>query len=113
MLHDDDPLCGSVLAILRGLGFHTIDQVTTARAAMEIAACTQLDAIVMDVDLVGDRGLQLVSTLHRAGNRTPIVLLSQFEGVRFAALEAGAHAYVGKADPRQLRRCLTRLLRLD
>jgi two-component system response regulator MprA len=59
---------------------------------------TAPDAIVLDVLMPGTDGLEVCRRLRRAGNRTPILMLTARDHVedRVAGLDAGADDYVVK-----------------
>ena len=65
--------------------------------------------LVLDLASGGIRGLGIVQTVRYAAPACAVVLLSPFEGLRTAALEAGAYELAGKDDLRDLERCLRRL----
>ncbi len=90
-------------------GFEQIEEVGRATAAIEAAARTHPDAIVVDIELAGSRGVGIVAELLTAAPGCAVIVMSQFDSLRFPALEAGAYACIGKTDLRELRRCLTRL----
>ncbi len=90
-------------------GFDRIEEVASATAAIEVATRTRPDAIVVDIELAGSRGVGIVAALLTAVPGCSIIVVSPFDGLRFPALEAGAYACIGKSDLRELRRCLTRL----
>jgi len=56
------------------------------------------DLIIMDVMLPGRDGIEILSTLRREGNRTPVLLLTARDGIedRVQGLDAGADDYLVK-----------------
>ncbi len=90
-------------------GFEEIEEVGSATAAIEVATRTRPDAIVVDIELAGRRGVGIIAELLTAVPGCAIIVMSPFDALRFPALEAGAYACLGKSDLRELRRCLTRL----
>lgn len=92
-------------------------RVTVARdglTATELALRERFDAIVLDVMLPGRDGFDVCRALRRAGNRTPVVMLTAKaqESDKVLGLEIGADDYVTKPfSPRELRARLHAVLR--
>lgn len=109
ILHDDASLGSSVAATMIACGFEHIDSVRAPSMGTVVAARTKPDVIVVDIELAGSRGVGIVPALLAAAPESFIIVLSQFENLRFPTLEAGAMAFIGKSDLRELRGCLTNL----
>lgn len=77
-------------------GYETIEA-KTGREALELAASTHLDAILLDLGLPDRDGLELVPLLKRQ-TKVPIVVVSAREATddKVAALDLGADDYVTK-----------------
>jgi len=74
--------------------------------ALRLATTQSFEAIVLDVMLPGRDGFDVCRDLRRAGNRTPIILLTAKaqESDKVLGLEIGADDYVTKPfSPRELR----------
>ncbi len=90
-------------------GFDAIEDVRAPDDAITVAARSRPAAVVVDIELSGSRGIGIVTELLAAAPGAAVIVLSQFDRLRFPALEAGAYSFVAKADLRELQRCLTRL----
>src|SRR5439155_20914124 len=94
---DDEQQISKALAInLRARGYE-VDTARTGERALEIAARSHPDAVILDLGLPGIDGTEVVRGL-RGWSTVPIVILSVREGEadKVAALDAGADDYVTK-----------------
>jgi two-component system, OmpR family, KDP operon response regulator KdpE len=94
---DDEPQIRRALAInLRARGYE-VDLAEDGRTALELAARSHPDVVVLDLGLPGLDGVEVINGL-RGWSRVPIVVLSvrDSEGDKVAALDAGADDYVTK-----------------
>jgi len=87
--------------VLKGLAEsgHRADHASNGRDAMSLAASELYDAIVLDRMLPGDiDGLAIIEALRKAGQRTPILILSALSDVdeRIRGLRAGGDDYLTK-----------------
>jgi len=99
---DDEPeMCFMVSNILRYRGF----EVMTAEnvdVALETAAGMPLDVIVLDINISGENGLELMTYLHRNHPDVPIILytgMQHEDEVIKKALAQGANHYLRKGGP--------------
>jgi DNA-binding response OmpR family regulator len=98
LIVEDDELVAD--ALRRGLteaGF-AADRVASAEAAETALASDQFDLAVVDIGLPGVDGLTLVRRMRRAGNATPVLILTARDGLadRVDALDLGADDYLTK-----------------
>jgi len=94
---DDEPQIRRALAInLRARGYD-VDLAEDGRAALELAARSHPDVVILDLGLPELDGVEVIRGL-RGWSRVPIVVLSvrDAEGDKVAALDAGADDYVTK-----------------
>jgi len=94
---EDEPQIRRALSVdLRARGYR-IDVAASGEEALQRAAADIPDGVVLDLDVPGVRGADLVRAL-RALTAAPIVLLSARDQERdkVAALDAGADDYVAK-----------------
>lgn len=99
----------AVGAILDRAGFHVVGEANSARPALVAAGAYKPHAVVLDLALTGDLGLAAVRTLHGVARDCAVVVMSSFDTMKPAALQAGAYDLVGHSDLRLLERCLQRL----
>jgi len=103
MIADDDPAIREALVTLVG-GDAAMDLVGAAKDAAEaidLARERQPDVAVLDARMPAGGGPRAAREIRRGSPRTRIVALSASEdqGTILQMLEAGASAYVSKADP--------------
>jgi ActR/RegA family two-component response regulator len=108
-LYDDASTRTAVAATMERCGFAVVVLDGPAPDLVAQAHALAPDVLVLDLAGGGVRGLRLVRELRRALPRCAIVLLTPFETLRDAAVEAGAYELVGRDDLRDLQRCLLRL----
>jgi two-component system, OmpR family, response regulator QseB len=97
VIEDDAVLLDGLKVGLRMSGF-AVNTVATLSDAVEALASDRFDAIVLDRMLPDGSGLDLLQSIRRAGNRTPVLLLTAKDEVtdRIDGLDAGADDYLGK-----------------
>lgn len=91
---------------MAGCGFDVIDEVHSADAALSAVGDSQPDSVVLDIEVAGTRGLGIISEIRACAPGCVVIVLSLFDGLRVAALAAGASGFTGKLDLRELRRHL-------
>lgn len=97
LLVEDDRNLGQ--ATMDGLkDAYAIDWVISAEEAQEALATTAYGLIVLDVNLPGASGLELLQDLRKKKDRTPVLLLTARDAVhhRVEGLNAGADDYLVK-----------------
>jgi two-component system copper resistance phosphate regulon response regulator CusR len=98
LLVEDDPvLAGAVVTYLRGAGF-AVDTVATGQQALIESAVTDYDAIVLDLGLPDQDGLEVCRKL-RARPKVPRVIMATARDAlkdRITGLETGADDYLVK-----------------
>ncbi|MGH9284654.1 MAG: response regulator [Acidimicrobiales bacterium] len=106
MVCDDEPIVRSaVRAVLERCGF-VVGTAGSADAAVQAATAEPPDAIVVDLDLSGDRGVRLITALLQAAPGCAVVVVTTFTALRQAALDAGARVVIDRSDLRDLEPCL-------
>ncbi len=99
LLAEDDQLLGDGLAAgLQKLGF-TVDWVRDGVAAEQaLATIERLDALILDLGLPRQDGLEVLRKLRAANNDIPVLVLTARDAVddRIAGLDQGADDYVVK-----------------
>ncbi|MDE2138744.1 MAG: response regulator transcription factor [Gammaproteobacteria bacterium] len=98
LVEDNERVARFIVKGLREAG-HTVDHAGNGRDGLFLAAGEPHDVIVMDRMLPGNiDGLAIIETLRKAGNRTPILILSALDGVdeRIKGLRGGGDDYLTK-----------------
>lgn len=104
LVEDTDDVANAVVASFGRRG-DAVDHALTRSAADDLLAVQRYDVIVLDINLPDSDGLSLLSDQRRAGNSTPILMLTARLEVddRVAALDRGADDYLVKPfDLREL-----------
>jgi two-component system, OmpR family, response regulator QseB len=114
LLVEDDPLLGDGLRTgLRQLGFE-VDWVRRGDVAQQELRAQSYAAAVLDLGLPGTDGMDVLAQVRRAGNKTPVLVLTARDALpdRIRGLDAGADDYVVKpVDMNELAARLRALVR--
>jgi len=94
---DDEPQIRRALATNLKARDYKVDLAATGEEALEVAASTHPDVVILDIGLPGIDGIEVVRGL-RGWTSVPIIMLSVREAEldKVAALDAGADDYVTK-----------------
>jgi DNA-binding response OmpR family regulator len=97
VVEDHFPLRLSLKAALAAAGF-AVEAVGSAEEAEQVAAAEPPAVVVLDWNLPGISGVELIERWRAAGRRWPVILLTARDGVadRVQGLEGGANDYVVK-----------------
>ena len=118
IVEDNDKLANAIAYRLRSRG-HAADTLADGAAARDFLASEDADLIVLDINLPGVNGLDLLKELRRRGSGTPVILLTARgeTAQRVEGLDAGADDYLVKPfemDELEARiRALSRRKKLD
>ncbi|HRX36735.1 MAG TPA: response regulator [Aestuariivirga sp.] len=111
---DDDRRIRQLLqSYLLDNGFR-VTVAANANEAREHMRGLMYDALVLDIMMPGETGLQLTQSLRAAGNAVPVLMLSALAdpGDRISGLETGSDDYLAKPfEPRELVLRLQSMLR--
>ena len=103
LLIDDHELIRQGLAGAFGQadGFEVVGQAATVADGVAAAERVLPDVVVTDVRLPDGSGLDIVRTLRKRSRTVGLVVLTMYAGDEqlFAAMDAGASAFVGKESP--------------
>jgi DNA-binding NarL/FixJ family response regulator len=103
LLVDDHELIrhGLAMAFAREAGFAVIGEASTIAEAHASINAHHPDVAVVDLRLPDGSGLDWVRTLRKERNELGLVVLTMYAGDEqiFAAMDAGASAFVGKDSP--------------
>lgn len=108
LIVDDDPdLCDMIKTYMTKQGFNVLCANDTTQAR-DIMAAEKLDIMILDINMPGETGLNLLRTLQPEIS-LPVILLTANTDIvdRVVGLELGADDYIGK--PFDLRELLARV----
>lgn len=98
LLVEDEPAQRRLLSeFLRSLSYRVLEA-DAARAALDFLRSSRPDLILLDVRLPDQSGLDLLSSLRRQGDQTPVVVITAYADLRQAvtAIKQGATDYLAK-----------------
>lgn len=97
LVEDESRLADSLKQGLGEEGF-TIECADSAEAAEPVIARGSLDLIVLDRQLPGKNGIELLREMRAAGNQTPVLILTASGALddRVTGLNSGADDYLAK-----------------
>src|ERR671922_1253668 len=97
LVEDEETIADAVAYALRSEGLE-VESVPSGEIALERAAASEFDLLVLDLMLPGLSGLEVCRRLRSASNPVPILMLTArtAEVDRVVGLEAGADDYVVK-----------------
>lgn len=97
LCEDERELSNALRAILRHNNY-TVDAVYDGEDALSYAEADEYDGIILDIMMPKMNGLDVLSTLRRHGNNTPVLILtakSETED-KITGLDLGADDYLAK-----------------
>ena len=109
IVDDQAPFLAALRAVVARLGeFTLVGEATSGEQAVELAAATEPDLVLMDINMGGIDGLEATSQIVGARPETLVVLVSTYtlEQLPPHARSCGAAAYLNKDElsPRAVRR---------
>jgi two-component system copper resistance phosphate regulon response regulator CusR len=98
LIVEDDPVIASELAYAMERERHRVEVAADGAAGLRMALEGSYDVIVLDVMLPVRDGWEVCAALRRAGNETPILMLTARDAIedRVKGLEGGADDYLVK-----------------
>lgn len=99
IVDDDESICRALGRLLRAAGLRS-SAYSSAEAFLSENEPPPYDCLVLDVQLGGQSGIELMRRLAHAGNKTPVIFITAYEdaAAREEALSAGCVAYFLKTD---------------
>lgn len=97
IVDDDDSLRLSLTSLIRSVGFEALS-FASAEAFLSSTQARDSQCLIVDVRMSGMNGLELQRHIVAANWRLPIIFITSHvdDGVRAAALEAGAEEFLYK-----------------
>lgn len=97
MIEDNEELAGTIVDRLRAEG-HSVDRESDGNEANELLRHSLFDIIVLDVNLPGKSGYEILRSLRARGDTTPVLILTARSQIddRVVGLDAGADDYMVK-----------------
>ncbi|WP_289044194.1 response regulator transcription factor [uncultured Aliiroseovarius sp.] len=97
VIEDNEALAQGIAVRLRARG-HAVDLLHNGREANEFLSQEGADLVVLDLNLPGMDGIDVLRALRRRGDGTPVILLTARSETaeRVAGLDAGADDYLTK-----------------
>jgi two-component system response regulator MprA len=111
---DDEPAVRRALERALTLDNYTVELAADGQEALDALADAPVDAVVLDVMMPRIDGLEVARRLRKAGDRTPILMLTARDAIddRVTGLDVGADDYLVKPFAlRELQARLRALLR--
>jgi two-component system OmpR family response regulator/two-component system copper resistance phosphate regulon response regulator CusR len=95
---EDDPVIGKALRQGFSEAGHACVWAKDAERGLDVARGQQFDAMILDLMLPGQSGLEVLKNIRGRGVRTPVILLTALGSVhdRVTGLQAGADDYMVK-----------------
>ena len=97
IIEDNETLANAIAYRLRGRG-HAADILHNGDAADTFLAQDGADLVVLDINLPGKSGLEILQAMRARGDSTPVILLTARSNIsdRVAGLDMGADDYLVK-----------------
>jgi two-component system response regulator TctD len=94
LIEDNESLADSIRIYFRNLG-HPIDWIDSVEKAETSLSFDDFDLLILDINLPGKSGFQLLQSLRNQGNRVPVLVLTARTEVddRVSSLDFGADDY--------------------
>ncbi len=98
LLVEDDPMLGKAVRVVLQQAGYAVDWVLTGEEALEHLVQTSYDAMVLDINLPGKSGLDVLQDMRRHKNTLPVLALTARDTTsqRVEGLDAGADDYLIK-----------------
>ncbi len=109
LLVEDDEMMGQAVKIALSQAGHAVDWARNSEDAEEVLRTTTYDTVVLDINLPGRSGIDLLKSMRKWPNNTPVLALTARDTTKqkIEGLNAGADDYLVK--PFDLEELLARL----
>ena len=109
---DEVDLLRPHLMLLRSAGYH-VDAIMNGQDALELLATSSYDLVLLDEQMPGLRGIEVLERIRHVSPRLPVVMVTKSEGdsTMHEAIGRRADDYIVKpTSPRQVLSVVTRIL---
>ncbi|MEN3354193.1 MAG: two-component system, OmpR family, response regulator [Betaproteobacteria bacterium] len=98
LLVEDDPMIGEAVTVALKDATYAADWVRDGASAMAALASAEHQAVLLDLGLPKQSGMEVLKRLRQQGNAVPVIIVSARDAVedRIKALDLGADDYVLK-----------------
>jgi DNA-binding NtrC family response regulator len=95
---DDDEAMRNVLRDFLQREGHRVVEADTGEAAVSVIELESIDVVILDKEMPGMNGMEVLAFLHRRFPLTPVILITAFGGPHVAAqsFQRGAVEYLEK-----------------
>jgi two-component system chemotaxis response regulator CheY len=96
---DDDLMSRRIVrGLLTDAGFEIVGEVDMAVAALDLVSVTRPDLLVLDVNMPGLSGLEIIRDVNERTPATRIIVISAYDVDHLDQLELGVAAVLPKTD---------------
>jgi CheY-like chemotaxis protein len=112
MVVDDDPGVRALCSALLSQWGHSVIQAHDGRHALDLLSSTPVDGVLLDIEMPGFRGDEVLAVLARERPSLPVVVMSSEDADVYRRVMAlGAKAFIAKPfRARDLQAGLSRML---
>lgn len=98
LLIEDDLMLGAAVQLVLKQESFAVDWVVDAEEAELAIVAVQYDLILLDLELPGKSGLDVLRDMRKKGSSTPVIILTAHDAVseRISGLDSGADDYMVK-----------------
>jgi len=99
---DDIPALADQYAYdLKRIGAHEVTTATNGAAALKLIEAGGLDCVILDLEMPGIDGFEVLRTLRHRGDETPVIVYTGAGDFSrcIAAVQLGASGFIDKAEP--------------
>jgi two-component system OmpR family response regulator len=109
LLVEDDPMIGDAIQGALKDASYAADWVKDGQTALSTLGCQHYDLVLLDLDLPGKDGLEVLASISGKDNPVPLLIITARDGLndRLRGLDGGADDYVSK--PFQMAELLARM----
>lgn len=105
LLAEDEKALSKALVTILERNNYAVDAVYNGQEALEYLACGSYDGVILDIMMPKVDGIEVLKTIRKRGNLTPVLLLTAKSEVddKVEGLDSGANDYLTKPfQPKEL-----------